>query len=73
MKFSTKERISSSSSGELWQSKYVYESWITPYKIINIKTNTIYYKGDLCFALIGYIDDTGKMIWVNEDKDFKRY
>jgi hypothetical protein len=73
MKNTFKERIVSKNGIELWQSKYIFNSWIAPCKLINTKTNTIYYKGDLCFALIGYIDDTGKMIWVNEDKDFKRY
>ena len=73
MKNSFKERIWSNEDLEIWQSKYIFKSWIAPCKLINTKTNTIYYKGDLCFALIGVIDEEGKMSWVNELQYFQRY
>lgn len=56
---------------ELWGSKYTFKSWVvTGSPILDLRTNTKYYSGDICFALLSYIDNTGKCHIVNEDQYF---
>ncbi len=55
---------------EVWGNKYTFKSWRTPVPLYNIATDEEYEAGDLCFALISYIDNDGNYHFVDETKYF---
>lgn len=61
-----KELLLKNCDYELWGSKYVFESWVAVCDMEDVRTNKIYKKGDLIFTLISYIDDNGKLQYINE-------
>jgi hypothetical protein len=64
------EYIATVENFEVWNHKYTYEVWITDNPVYNIKENKYYDRGDLCFALISYLDDNGNYHYVNEKQYF---
>lgn len=57
---------------ELWGNKYVFTSWIVKEKTIDTRNNKIYLPGELCFALISYLDENGCYFFVDETQYFKK-
>ena len=67
----TKEYITKVDNLEIWAAKYTFKSWIVYDRPeIDTRTGKIYYIGDLCFALISYVDKEGKYHLVDETKYF---
>lgn len=55
---------------EVWGSKYTFESWLAKKVTVDIRTGKYYYVGDLCFALVSYLDENGKNHIINEKQYF---
>jgi hypothetical protein len=70
---SNKEFIKEYLGFEIWESRYSWDSWIAAEPIVDIRTNKIYNKGDLIFALVSYLDENNKVVYVNELQYFKKY
>lgn len=71
--FTPREFIKKTETGlEIWGSRYHFESWVVEpdkaYK--DSRTDITYNSGDRIFTLIGYLDDDGKYVFVNEKQYF---
>ena len=68
-----KELITEYLDFEVWESRYSWESWITSEPLIDIRTNKIYKSGEWVFALISYLDDNNKIVYLNELQYLQKY
>ena len=69
--YTTKEFIKNIDGLDVWATKYTFKSWYVEKTTVDTRTDTIYFKGDICFALISYIDGDGKYHLIDETKYFR--
>ena len=67
----TSEYIATIDNLEVWGVKYTFKSWRTRTPLCHKLTGKLYNPGNLCFALISYIDEEGNFHQVDEDKYFE--
>lgn len=66
------EYITEVNSLELWGVKYTFTTWVALAPTVDERTGHLYNPGDLCFALLSYIDEKGSYHLVDETKYFKQ-